>query len=76
MNCPFPRYYLCHVCIALAIAAAVWPVLGLYAGLSAGVAFYAGREITQWQGGLPFDWRGFLAPTLACAVVLAVAVML
>jgi hypothetical protein len=42
MNCPLPRYYLCHAVIALLIAAALWWPLGLNAGLAAGVAFYAG----------------------------------
>ena len=74
MNCPLPRYYFCHAAIALLIAVAVWPLLGLPAGLTAGVAFYAGREYTQWeQGGgkgLPFDWRGILAPVIACSLVL------
>lgn len=74
MTCPLPRYYLCHAVFALIIAACLWPVLGLEAGLSAGVAFYAGRELTQWeQGGgpgLPFDWKGLLAPFVVCVGVL------
>lgn len=74
MNCPLPRYYFCHAVIALLIAGAVWPLLGLHSGLTAGVAFYAGREYTQWeQGGgkgLPFDWPGILAPVIACSLVL------
>ena len=77
MQCPLPRYYLCHAVIALLIAAAIWPLLGLAAGAAAGVAFYAGREFTQWeQGGgpgLPFDWPGVLAPIVACSLVLIVS---
>lgn len=73
MNCPLPRYYLCHAVIALAVAALLWPVLGLAAGLAAGAAFYVGREFTQWeQGGgpgLPFDWKGVAAPVAACVGV-------
>jgi hypothetical protein len=69
MTCPF-TYYICHVVIALAIAAVLWPFLGLPAGLAAGVAFYAGREFTQWEAGLPFDWPGLAAPFLACLAVL------
>lgn len=73
MNCPLPRYYLCHVAVSFAIALALWPLIGLPAGLSAGVAFYAGREFTQWeQGGgpgLPVDWPGILAPLAASAAV-------
>lgn len=69
MTCPLPRYYLCHAVFALLIAAALWPVLGIAAGLSAGVAFYAGREFTQWEGGLPLDWKGLAAPVIACAAV-------
>ena len=74
MTCPLPRYYLCHAVFALLIAAALWPVLGVVAGLAAGVAFYAGREFTQWeQGGgpgLPFDWPGIGAPFVVCLIVL------
>lgn len=74
MNCPLPRYYLCHAVIALIIAAGLAPIVGLVAGLAAGVAFYAGREFTQWeQGGgpgLPFDWKGIAAPAVACLIVL------
>ena len=69
MNCPLPRYYICHAVIALLIAAALWPPLGLAAGLAAGVAFYAGREFTQWESGLPFDWRGIASPAIACLTV-------
>jgi hypothetical protein len=72
MNCPLPRYYLCHAVIALLIAACLWPLLGLNAGLAAGVSFYAGREFTQWEGGLPFDWPGLLAPFatgIACLII-------
>jgi len=74
MTCPLPRYYLCHVVVALAIAAVLWPVLGLAAGLSAGAFFYVGREFTQWEqgggAGLPFDWPGLLAPAAACLFIL------
>jgi hypothetical protein len=72
MNCPLPRYYLCHAVIALLIAAALWWPLGLNAGLAAGVAFYAGREYTQWESGLPFDWKGITAPLAACLVVFGI----
>lgn len=76
MNCPLPRYYACHAVIALLIAAALWWPLGLPAGLAAGVAFYAGREFTQWESsrasgaGLPFDWKGLLAPFVTCLIIL------
>lgn len=73
MNCPLPRYYFCHAIISLTIAAVLWWPLGLNAGLAAGLAFYVGREFTQWeQGGgpgLPFDWPGVLAPAVACLIV-------
>lgn len=73
MNCPLPRYYLCHTVIALLIAGALWPGMGLPAGLAAGVAFYAGREFTQWEQGdgpgLPFDWKGVLVPALVCIAI-------
>lgn len=73
MSCPLPRYYLCHIVIALLIAGALWPVMGLSAGLAAGVAFYAGREFTQWEqgggDGLPFDWKGIAAPAIVCALI-------
>lgn len=70
MTCPLPRYYACHAVIALLIAAILWWPLGIYAGLAAGVAFYAGREFTQWESGLPFDWPGLLAPAGVCALLL------
>lgn len=76
MTCPLPRYWMCHIAIALLIALAVWPVLGVNAGLTAGATFYIGRELTQWESGLPFDWKGLLAPVLACLAVLIVAGML
>jgi hypothetical protein len=69
MNCPLPRYYLCHAVVALLIAVALWPFLGLVAGLAAGAAFYVGREFTQWEGGLKFDWKGLLAPLLTCVTI-------
>lgn len=74
MNCPLPRYWMCHSLVALLIAAILWPLVGLPAGLCAGVAFYAGREFTQWeQGGGPglaFDWLGILAPFTVCLSIL------
>lgn len=72
MNCPLPRYFMCHALIALVIAAAVWPLVSLEAGLAAGTAFYAGREYTQWESGLQFDWKGLLAPFATCLVVLII----
>ena len=75
MNCPLPRYYLCHAVTALIIASVLWWPLGLTAGLSAGVAFYAGREFTQWESGLPFDWKGIAAPSLACLIVLIISII-
>lgn len=62
MLCPFGRYYVCHALVALAIALVLWLPFGLHAGLAAGGAFYAGREYTQWESGLPFDWKGAAAP--------------
>ena len=88
MNCPLPRYYMCHAVVALLItgfiALACWPFLGwrigVIVGLPAGVAFYIGREFTQWeQGGgpgLPFDWRGIAAPFAACVTVLAAMILI
>lgn len=69
MSCPLPRYYLCHAVIALLIAACLWPLLGLNAGLAAGVAFYAGREYTQWESGLAFDWKGVVVPFVICSLI-------
>lgn len=80
MNCPLPRYWMCHIAIALIIAVVLWPLFGLTSGLTAGVAFYAGREFTQWeQGGgpgLPFDWPGIATPAIACAIVYTLSIML
>lgn len=80
MTCPLPRYWMCHAAIALLIAVTLWPFFGLVAGLTAGVAFYAGREYTQWEQGdgpgLPFDWKGILAPTLVCSIVYVLTLVL
>lgn len=71
---------MCHIAVALIIAAVLWPIFGLTAGLAAGVAFYAGREFTQWeQGGgpgLPFDWPGIAAPAVACIIIYAISMLL
>ena len=67
-ECPLPRYYFCHAVITLIIAAALWPVIGIIGGLATGVAFYAGREIAQWQDGRPFDWKGIAAPVVVALV--------
>ena len=76
MDCPLPRYWMCHAMVSLIIAAVLWWPFGLTAGLTAGVAFYAGREFTQWEQGdgpgLPIDWKGILAPFVACLIVYAV----
>lgn len=69
MNCPLPRYWMCHIAVALLIAVTLWPIVGLRGGLTTGVAFYAGREIVQWQMGLPFDWKGIAAPAIACLII-------
>jgi hypothetical protein len=73
MNCPLPRYYFCHAVVALLIALFLWPMVSLEAGLAAGTAFYAGREYTQWESGLQFDWKGLLAPFIACLTVLLIS---
>jgi hypothetical protein len=73
MKCPLPQYYACHAIISLTIAAVLWWPLGLNAGLAAGVAFYAGREYTQWESGIPFDWKGIAAPLAACLLVLVIS---
>lgn len=72
MNCPLPRYWMCHALVALLIALFLWPIISLEAGFAAGTAFYAGREYTQWESGLPFDWKGIAAPFIACCLVLVV----
>lgn len=69
MTCPLPRYWMCHILIALTIAACLWPLLGLYAGLCAGAFFYIGREFTQWEAGIPFDLKGLAAPASACLII-------
>lgn len=75
MNCPFPRYYVCHAIIALAIMLALWPFAGVLIGALAGIGFYAVREFLQWRGGKPFDWPGVISPTAACVVVLIGAII-
>jgi hypothetical protein len=70
MTCPLGRYWICHAVAALGIGIALWPLLGLPAGLMIGAGFYTVREIVQWRSGLPFDWPGLLAPVIACAAAL------
>lgn len=76
MKCPFPYYWMCHIAVALLVAITLWPLIGLIGGLASGAMFYVGREFTQWeQGGgkgLPFDWRGLLAPVIVCVVGIAI----
>lgn len=80
MECPLYRYWVCHAVFSLIIAALLWPVVGLTAGLCAGAFFYVGREFTQWeQGGgegLPFDWPGLLSPLIVCSAIVALTALL
>lgn len=63
-------YWLHHAVVALSIAAVVGiAVCNATAGLAAGAGFYSGREFTQWESGLPFDWPGLVSPLLACLAV-------
>ena len=73
MPCPLPRYWMCHIIVALLIAAAVWPFLGLNAGLAAGATFYIGREVRDREKLGIWDWPGLFAPVVACALVLIVS---
>lgn len=66
---PIP-YYVAHAITALAIASVLYPLLGWPAGLMAGMFFYIGREFTQWESGLPFDWKGLAAPVVVCLAAL------
>lgn len=66
---PIP-YYVGHIIFALLIAAIIWPVLGIQAGLVAGAFFYIGREFTQWEEGLSFDWKGLIAPVAVCTALI------
>lgn len=70
MQCPLPHYSMCHALVALCIAVVVSPLISVPAGLAAGAAFYVGREYTQWESGLKFDWPGLLAPVLLCLTLL------
>lgn len=69
MTCPLPRYWMCHIVIALTIAAVLLSFVGLNGGLVAGAMFYVSREFTQWESGLDFDWKGLLAPLTGCTAV-------
>lgn len=63
-------YWVHHAVVALSIAAVVGiAVYNATAGLTAGAAFYSGREFTQWESGLAFDWPGLISPLLACLAV-------
>jgi hypothetical protein len=66
-------YWINHALIALGIAALLWWPFGITAGLCAGIAFYAGREIAQWEIYKTFDWKGLVAPLVACAIVFVIA---
>lgn len=80
MICPLPRYWMCHIAVALVVALAAWPFVGLAGGLFGGAMIYVGRELTQKeQGGgpgLPLDWWGLLAPVVVClALIVAIKVL-
>ena len=67
-NIPIP-YWIGHAAFALLIASILAYPLGYAAGLVGGAFFYIGREYTQWESGLKFDWRGLVAPLVACTIV-------
>lgn len=79
MQCPFYRYWICHIVLALAIAAVVGLLSDfvshplLLACLAAGACFYIGREIAQAQIYHTWDHKGWGAPLLACLVILILA---
>lgn len=60
--------------IALVIAAALWPLLSLDAGLAAGASFYIGREVRDREKLGTWDWPGLVAPVSACLAVKAISV--
>lgn len=64
----FPHYGVAHLTVALGV--------GLVTGAPiCGAAFYAGREIRDWQKAGRFDHRGFWWPVVPC-LALEVAVRL
>lgn len=74
-TCPWWEYYYTHAIIALFIMGVIWPLLGLNAGMTAGVAFYIGHEVTDYMKGAKLDpvtgkhkWDhpGYLWPTCMC----------
>lgn len=75
LECPLPKYYFCHMAIALLIGITLWPLVGLPGGLAAGITFYAGREIAQWQDGKPFDWPGIIAPLISNGILIVLTTL-
>lgn len=83
MICPLPRYWMCHAVVALIIMAVfgfiAWflPVQFAFAGACAGGGFYAGKEFSQWvDQSLMFDWKGLMAPIMACLVAYGLVTIL
>lgn len=75
LDCPFPRYWMCHILVALLIALVVWPFLGLTAGLASGASFYIGREIRDYEKLGEWDWPGLIAPVSACLLIYMISTL-
>lgn len=63
------------VAVAAVIMLAVWPVAGAGAGALAGIAFYAGREVRDWEKLGAFDWKGWLAPLIGNGALFLLSVV-
>lgn len=62
MNCPLPRYWICHALVAATICAVASPFIGVVGGAAAGAAFYVGREVRDREKLGAWDWPGLITP--------------
>jgi ABC-type branched-subunit amino acid transport system permease subunit len=88
VKCPFEQHWICHIVVAVGIMAIVGTagyfsvekssrfIFGAYAGAIAGVAYYAGREVRDFEKLHYIDWAGFFAPLIACSAIFATCLLI
>ena len=74
VNHKYSKYWMAHIIIALAASGVMLWIgskNGMYSPLLAffGCLIYLGRETVQVQYEPKFDWKGLLAPVIACTLL-------